>query len=111
TLPLPPEEATLLLAGLIVLLQDWTLNVAVTLFATDIVTVQVELDPVQSPLQPANVEPESAVAVRVTDVLASKSPEHVSPQSIPEGVLATAPEPVTATVRVYCDGASHSQTG
>nr|WP_081853783.1 hypothetical protein [Candidatus Magnetobacterium casensis] len=40
-------------------------NVAVTFFAADIVNVQVEFVPEQSPLQPAKVKPWSAVAVRV----------------------------------------------
>ncbi|KJU87172.1 hypothetical protein MBAV_000634, partial [Candidatus Magnetobacterium bavaricum] len=43
-------------------------NVTATFFADDIVTVQVEVVPVQSPLQLEKVEPEFAVAIRVTDV-------------------------------------------
>ncbi|KJU82466.1 hypothetical protein MBAV_005340 [Candidatus Magnetobacterium bavaricum] len=59
------------------------LNVAVMFFAADIITVQVELDPVQSPLQPVKVEPEFAVAVRVTDVPEAKEAVHDTPQLIP----------------------------
>jgi hypothetical protein len=43
------------------------LNVAVTLRAAVIDTVQVVV-PVHAPLQPANVEPVAAAAVSVTDV-------------------------------------------
>ncbi|MBF0337158.1 MAG: hypothetical protein HQL05_04930 [Nitrospirae bacterium] len=48
-------------------------NVAVTFFAADIVTVQVDVVPVQSPIQPVKVEPEFGVAVRVTEVDVSAS--------------------------------------
>nr|WP_040335034.1 hypothetical protein [Candidatus Magnetobacterium casensis] len=77
-------------------------NVAVTLLAADIVTVQVALVPEQSPLQPVKVEPESAAAVRVTEVSLAKPAEHVEPQLIPDGELVTVPEPVPdfVTVRV-----------
>ncbi len=43
------------------------LNVAVTFFAESMVTLQVPV-PEQSPVQPENIEPLSAVAVNVTDV-------------------------------------------
>ncbi|KJU84967.1 secreted protein [Candidatus Magnetobacterium bavaricum] len=69
-------------------------NVAVTLFAADIdVSVQVELVPVQSPLQPVKVEPEPAVAVRVTDAPETNEATQVEPQLIPSGEL-TVPLPV-----------------
>ena len=42
------------------------LNVAVTLRAADMVTVQVPVTLVHAPLQPANVDPAAGVAVRVT---------------------------------------------
>jgi hypothetical protein len=44
-------------------------KLAVTVFAMDIVTVQVVAVPVQAPDQPSNVEPVAGVAVRVTKVL------------------------------------------
>ncbi|MBF0342866.1 MAG: hypothetical protein HQL06_01420 [Nitrospirae bacterium] len=53
-----------------------------------------ELVPVQSTLQPVKVEPESAVAVRVTDAPVAKAAEHVEPQLSPAGELVTDPKPV-----------------
>jgi len=43
------------------------MNVAVTLFATSIVTTQSAV-PLQAPPQPAKVEPVSAVAIKVATV-------------------------------------------
>ena len=68
-------------------------NVAVTLFAADMLTVQVPV-PEQIPLQPAKVLPASDVAVRVTVVPLLKLAVQVLPQSIPAGLEATRPEPV-----------------
>jgi len=58
--------------------------------------------PVQSPLQPANVEPVEGVAVSVTELPSAKGAEHVAPQLMPAGLLVTVPVPVPAfeTVRV-----------
>ncbi len=55
------------LLAVIVALGVVRLNVAVTFFAEFMVTLQVPV-PEQSPLQPENIEPLSAVAVNVTDV-------------------------------------------
>jgi hypothetical protein len=76
-------------------------KVAPTDLAASMVTVQAPV-PVQAPLQPANVEPESGVAVRFTTVPLSKLAEHVAPQEIPDGELARVPVPVPlfVTVRV-----------
>lgn len=52
--------------------------------------------PVQAPDQPTNVEPELAVAVRLTDVPLAKLALHIDPQLIPEGLLVTVPVPVPA---------------
>jgi len=59
--------------------------------------------PVQSPDQPAKVEPTAGVAVSVTTVALVKSAEHVAPQLIPAGELVTVPEPepAFATVSVW----------
>ncbi len=46
------------------------------------------------PLQPAKVEPEAAVAVRVTAVPLLKLTEQVLPQLMPAGELVTVPLPV-----------------
>jgi hypothetical protein len=77
-------------------------NVAVTLRADVMETVQVEV-PLHAPDQPENVEPVAAVAVRVTLVPDAKEAEQVAPQLIPAGLDVTVPDPVPAfvTVSVY----------
>jgi hypothetical protein len=64
-----------------------------------IVTVQ---DPVpeQAPLQPVNVEPVEAAAVRVTLVPLVKLALQVEPQLNPAGFEATVPEPDPLLVSV-----------
>jgi hypothetical protein len=81
------------------------LKAALTDFAAFMVTLQAPV-PLQAPLQPANVESESGAAVKLTTVPLGKLAEHVVPQEIPEGVLATVPVPVPllATVRVKGPG-------
>ena len=76
---------------------DASLNVAVTVFAALIVTLQLPVPEQPEPDQPANVEPEAADAVKVTLVPGEKFPEHVAPQSIPAGELVTVPLPLPAT--------------
>ena len=49
---------------------------------------------VQLPDQPANVEPEAAVALKVTAVLLLRIVVQVLPQLIPVGLLVTVPVPV-----------------
>jgi len=58
---------------------------------------------VQLPDQPANVEPEADVAVKVTAVPLLSVVEQELPQLIPVGLLVTVPVPVPArlTVSVY----------
>lgn len=58
--------------------------------------------PAHAPLQPANAEPASGVAVSVIGVPPAKLAEQVAPQLIPAGALVTVPEPapVLATVSV-----------
>jgi len=79
------------------------LNVALTDFAASMVTLQAPV-PLQAPLQPANVEPESGVAAKLTTVPLAKLAEHVVPQEIPEGVLVTAPVPAPLLVTVRVKG-------
>jgi hypothetical protein len=85
----------------------FVLKFALTDFAASMVTLQAPV-PLQAPLQPANVEPESGVAVRFTTVPLEKFSEQVEPQEIPEGELVTVPAPVpllvTARVKVWADG-------
>lgn len=75
------------------------LNVAVTLCAEFIVTVQVPV-PLHAPLHPANVLPLPGVAVSVTCVPLLKFALHVLGQLIPLGALTTLPVPVPASVTV-----------
>jgi len=66
------------------------------------VTVQ-EPVPVQPPpLQPVNVDPAAAAAVRVTDVPLVNEAEQVAPHEMPAGALITVPLPAPAldTVKV-----------
>jgi hypothetical protein len=60
--------------------------------AAVIATVQADV-PVHAPVQPSNVEPAAAAAVRVTLAPLVKLFEHVEPQSIPAGALVTLPAP------------------
>jgi hypothetical protein len=58
---------------------------------------------VQLPDQPANVEPEAAIAVKVTELPLLSVVEQELPQLIPVGLLVTVPVPVPArfTESVY----------
>src|SRR4030095_7946049 len=67
--------------------------------ATVIVTEQPTV-PLQTPLQPAKVEPAAGAAGKVTTVPPENEAKHVAPQEIPAGVLVTVPVPDLVTVRV-----------
>ena len=56
------------------------------------------MEPLQSPLNPEKVDPESGVAVRVTVAPLSKLALQVDGQLIPAGLLVTLPWPETLTV-------------
>jgi len=101
TVPVPvPPLATVRVKG-----PGFAVKFALTDFAASMVTLHAPV-PLQAPLQPANVEPESGAAVKLTTVPFAKLPEHVVPQEIPAGELATVPvpEPLLATVRVKGPG-------
>jgi hypothetical protein len=76
------------------------LNVAVTgvFWVMTTTHVVVPLHPLS--LQPSNVEPADGVAVNVTVVPLMKVELHVTPQSIPAGLLVTVPSPAPALVTV-----------
>jgi hypothetical protein len=74
---------------------DWTKE-AVTVVAALIVTVQAPVPEQPPPLQPENVEPAAAAAVKVTDEPVVKEAEQVAPQEMPAGALVTVPLPAPA---------------
>jgi hypothetical protein len=97
--PAVPLDVTSL-TTLVVNVYPELLNVAVQPMLPVIVTVPAV---VQLPDQPANVEPEADVAVKVTAVPLLSVVEQELPQLIPVGLLVTVPVPVPArlTVSVY----------
>src|SRR5436305_6076757 len=76
------------------------LNVAVTVCAALIVTVQVAVVPLHAPPQPPNVLPVAGAAVSVTVAPVVKLAEQVPGQVIPVGADVTVPVPVPLVVRV-----------
>src|SRR5438034_110679 len=80
--------------------KDCTANVAVTEVAAFTVTMQVPVPEQPPPLQPVKVELASGVAVKVTAVPLANGAEHVAPQAMPAGLLATVPAPAPALVSV-----------
>src|SRR4051812_44716110 len=85
-----------------------TAKLVLTLFAADMVTVQVGLVPEQAPPQPPKVLPVLGDSVRVTEVPELKLAEQVPGQLIPEPVIV--PEPLTLVVRVYWVGGGGAET-
>src|SRR5439155_3628020 len=73
-----------------------SVNVAVTVVAAEMVTVQVLAPAQPPPVQPAKEEPAADAAVRVTAVPLVKLAEQVAPQLMPTGELVTVPLPVPA---------------
>src|SRR5436309_2459064 len=80
--------------------KDCTANVAVTEVAAFSVTMQVPVPEQPPPLQPEKVELAVGVAVKVTAVPLVNGAEHVAPQAMPAGLLATVPAPAPALVSV-----------
>lgn len=74
-------------------------NVAATVFAAVIVTVQAVPLVVSQPVQLVKLESAAGAAVRVTKVLMSYDCEQSVPQLMPAGLLVTVPFPVLFTVR------------
>ncbi|MBK7001894.1 MAG: hypothetical protein IPH35_18575 [Rhodoferax sp.] len=68
-------------------------NVAITLLAAVILTVQVPV-PLHAPPQPAKLLPAAGVAASVTLVPLANAALHVLPQLMPAGALVTVPVPV-----------------
>jgi len=76
------------------------LNVAVTLLAAFMVTLQVVPLTELHPLQPAKIEPLAATGVRATLVPGLKLALQVLPQLIPAGLLVTVPVPALVLLMV-----------
>ena len=76
------------------------LKVAVTEVAAFREMVQVVLVPLQPPDQSANLEPDLAAAVSLTDLPSVNFAVHVLPQLTPEGLLVTVPAPLPALFTV-----------
>jgi len=87
-------------------------NVAVTDRTSFMVTVHVVVVPLQAPPQPLNRAWVPGIAVSVTDVPTLKLAEQPNPQSIPAGLLVTAPaaEPRVPTVNVTVLSANVAMT-
>src|SRR5437667_5342956 len=94
TVPLPAPDLVTESA------RDGRVKVAATEVAALTVTVQVPVPAHPPPLQPANVEPVAAAAVKVTAVPLVYEAEHVAPQLMPPELLVTVPLPVPALVTV-----------
>src|SRR5918996_3792153 len=95
TVPVPVFES-----GFVTVSTGLFVNVAVTDRGPFICRVQVEVLPVQAPLQPANVAPTAGWAVSVTPVPNSYVSVQSVPQLMPAGLLVTFPSPTTFTVSV-----------
>jgi hypothetical protein len=72
-------------------------KVAVTELTFVIVILQTLVPLHPSPLHPAKVDPGSGFAVSTTWVLLAKGALQLEGQSIPLGLLVTAPDPATVT--------------
>src|SRR5882724_183139 len=81
-------------------------NVAVTVVAALIVTMQVPVPEQPPPLQPVTVELASGVALKVMAVPLANGAAHVAPQAMPAGELVMVPVPVpdllTVSVKDCC---------
>src|SRR5262249_34046450 len=93
TMPLPVPALVTVSA------KDGKANVAVTLCAALIVTLQVPV-PVQPPLQPANSEPAAGAAVNVTAAPLAEAAAPGAPPDMPPGARVTVPAPVPALLPV-----------
>jgi len=88
TVPLPvPARLTVSTRGV-----EVVEKVADTMVFELILRMQV-CDPLHAPPQLTNMDPELAVAVKVTEVPTGKLPTQVIPQLIPAGLLTTVPLP------------------
>lgn len=89
-----------------------TANAAVTVLSESIVTAQDPVPEHPPPDHPLKVEPDAAVAVRVTVVPVVTDAVQVEPQSMPEGVDVTVPLPVPLLLMLkVCEAAGVDGVG
>src|SRR5262245_20453980 len=89
-MPVPPPALPTVNA------KERSAKVAVTEVAAPRRTVHVPVPEQPPPLQPVNAEPAAGVAVSATEMPEEKLAEHVLPQAMPAGLLATVPAPAPA---------------
>jgi hypothetical protein len=96
TVPLPRPDL------LTVSVNRSRVNVALTVLAALIVTLQVAPEAASHPVHPVKREPDAETAVNVTCMPLPKEAEHVVPQLIPAGLDVTLPlpSPCLSTVRL-----------
>lgn len=104
-------EVTVPVPDLVTLAVNAGENEAVALRACDITSEHVVVEPLQSPDQPVNTEPEAAVAVSVTDVPAAREAVHDVPHEMPPTLDDTEPDPVPARATLSrCSGTNVAVT-
>ena len=84
----------------VVVLAPVTSKLAVTDWSESMMAVHVDVPEHPAPLQPVNVDPGSGIAVSVTEVSVAKLAVQTQPQSMPVGLLVTAPAPVPVLATV-----------
>src|SRR5437660_377158 len=72
---------------------------------SDVRVIEQACDPEHAPLQPEKLQPASGRTSRATDVPSANCAEHVAPQSIPDGVETTRPDPFKLTRSACIPGA------
>jgi hypothetical protein len=92
--------------GTTVIVSRATTNVAPTVVAAAMVSVQVGAAPLQAPVHVLKAAAAPGVAVSVTIAPRSNVATQVAPHWMPAGLEATAPSPVVVTVSVPVVGAS-----
>jgi hypothetical protein len=96
----PEIDGFTLDASVVVVAMGSNVNVAVTVVAALMVTVQPAVPEHPPPDQPENSDPAAGDAPRVTVVPCTNEALHVAPQSMPAGDEVTVPLPLLLTVNV-----------
>lgn len=95
----PGVEVTMPLGSLLTVSVKWVLSRkdAPTVCACVMLTRHDMAVPVHAPVQPLKDQPDTALALSVTEEFASKAALQFDPQLMPEGKLVTVPDPCTTT--------------